>query len=129
MMRRAGTRKVQADSGFSLTEVVFAMAFLGVGLLAVAQMIPLATHQIVSSKTMTDAVAAGQTKMEELKMEDFMSAALNAGSYADTSGVYARAWTIVNDTPVTGSKRVDLTVSWITSSGTQTTRMTTFVTR
>ncbi len=125
-------KHIQPESsspGFSLIEIMFALTFLGVGLMAVAQMIPLATHQIVTSKQMTDAVAVGQTKMEDLRMQDYTSAALNAGSYADTSGAFTRNWTITNNTPVSGSKRIDLTVTWTTSAGSQTADMTTFVTR
>jgi len=117
------------DRGFSLIEIMFAITFLGIGLMAVAQMIPMATHQIVTAKQISDAAAVGQSKMEELKMEDYLSAALSAGTYSDTTDAYTRSWTITDSSPVSGSKRIDLTVSWTSSAGTQTTGMTTFVTR
>ena len=117
------------QGGFSLIEVMFAIAFLGFGLLAVAQMMPLATRQVVSSKQLTDGVAVGQTLMEELKMDDYAGASLTAGSHTRTSGVYTLDWIVTNNEPVTGSKRVDLTVSWNVSGQTRTTEMSTYITR
>ena len=117
------------QGGFSLIEVMFAIAFLGFGLLAVAQMMPLATRQVVSSKQLTDGVAVGQTLMEELKMDDYAGASLTAGSHTRTSGVYTLDWIVTNNVPVTGSKRVDLTVCWNVSGQTRTTEMSTYITR
>ena len=117
------------DEGFSLLEVMFALVFLGVGLLAVAGMIPLATHQIVTAKRVTDAVAAGQTRMEQLRTETYNSPALAAGTYEDSTGSYHLTWTVQDSIPVLGSKRIDMAVSWTTSSGPETTWIATFVTR
>ena len=122
-------KNLRRDDGFSLIEVMFALTFLGVGLLAVAGMIPLATHQIVAAKAITDGVAAGQEVMEEIRTSDFNSAALAAGSYNRTVDKYAITWTIQDNVPLIGSKRIDMTVTWDTTSGAETTSMSTFVTR
>ena len=127
--RRPAVRLVALADGFSLLEVIFALVFLGVGLLAVAGMIPLATHQIVAAKNVSGAVAAGQTQMEQLRTTDYNDPALVAGTYASTSGQYNLSWTIQDDTPVPWSKRVTMTVTWTTSSGPETTTMSTIVTR
>ena len=127
--RATGTDASRREGGFSLIEVMFAIAFLGFGLLAVAQMIPVATRQVVSSKQLTDAVAAGQTQMETLKMEDFGSTLLTAGSHADTSGQYALDWTVTDNTPMAGSKKVVLSVTWNSSGASRTARMSTFIAR
>lgn len=118
-----------ASGGFSLIEVLFAIAFLGFGLLAVAQMIPLATRQVTSSKVLTDAVAAGQTKMEELKMLDYADADLAAGSHTDSVGRFTRTWTVTDDVPSSGTKRVDLSVTWENAQGSQEATMTTHIMR
>lgn len=125
----AAGRPRPAEAGFSLIEILFAIAFLGIGLLATAQMIPLAMHQVVGSKQITDASAAGQTKMEELRMEDYSSTLLTAGTHADTTGRYSRSWVVTDGQPAAGSKRVDLTVTWSTSRGIQQTRLSTFISR
>jgi Tfp pilus assembly protein PilV len=125
--RAGGVRS--AAAGFSLIEVLFAIAFLGFGLLAVAQMIPLATRQVTSSKVITDAVASGQTKMEELKMLDYADADLAAGSHTDTIGRFTRTWVVTDDVPSSGTKRVDLAVTWENAQGTQEATMTTHIMR
>ena len=126
---RPDRRSRRAETGFSLIEIMFALAFLGVGLMAIAQTIPLATHQIVTSKMVSNGVAAGQAKMEELRMEPYSSALLSAGSHGDTTGHYVRSWVVQDNVPMNGTKRVDLTVSWTSSAGIQTAHMATLVTR
>jgi Tfp pilus assembly protein PilV len=126
---RRSTRMIAGTAGFSLLEVIFALVFLAVGLLAVAGMIPLATHQIVSAKNVSGAVAAGQTQMEQLRTTDYNDPALIAGTYTSTSGQYNLSWTILDDTPVPWSKKISMTVTWTTSSGPETTTMSTIVTR
>jgi prepilin-type N-terminal cleavage/methylation domain-containing protein len=130
-MRRLLNRaaRLHRKDGFSLLEVMFALVFLGIGLLGVAGMIPLATHQIVAAKAVSDGVAVGQTQMEALRTADFGSPSLAAGTYAAVSGKYGLSWTILDNVPVSGSKRINMTVSWTTTSGTETTQMSTLVTR
>lgn len=108
---------------------MFAIAFLGFGLLAVAQMMPIATRQVVSSKQLTDAMVTGQSLMEELKMDDYAGGSLTVGSHTRQSGNYSLVWTVTGNEPVVGSKRVDLTVSWNVSGTTETATMSTYITR
>jgi Tfp pilus assembly protein PilV len=128
-VRRADRRRTKNSAGFSLIEVMFAIAFLGFGLLAVAQLIPLATRQVVSSKQLTDGVEVGQSLFEELKMDDYGGATLTAGTHTRTSGQYNLEWIVTNNEPVTGSKRVDLTVTWNVSGQTESATMSTYITR
>jgi Tfp pilus assembly protein PilV len=125
----ARMKTLRPADGFSLLEVMFALTFLGIGLLAVAGMIPLATHQIMSAKAVTDGVSTGQQVMEEIRTSDYTSAALAEGNYSRTVAKYTVTWAIQDDVPVTGSKRIDMTISWTTTSGVETTTMSTFVTR
>jgi Tfp pilus assembly protein PilV len=129
MTERAAMKSLRSGEGFSLLEVMFALTFLGIGLLAVAGMIPLATHQIASAKAVTDGVSAGQEVLEEIRMENYNSGPLEPGNYSRTVGHYSITWTIQEDVPVIGSKRIDMTVSWPTTSGVETTSLSTFVTR
>ncbi|HEX7877883.1 MAG TPA: hypothetical protein VF720_00655 [Candidatus Eisenbacteria bacterium] len=128
-LKRRTERRTTASAGFSLIEVMFAIAFLGFGLMAVAQMIPLATRQMVSSKQLTDGVEAGQSLFEELKMDDYGGSTLTAGTHTRTVGQYELEWLVTNNEPVAGSKRVELTVSWNVSGQTQSATMATYITR
>lgn len=119
----------QADSrGFSLIEVMFAMTFLSIGLLAVAQMIPLGMAGVVQARVRTNATHAAQEKLDELRGEEFNAAALAAGTYTEDTGDYALAWTITDNTPVPGVKRLALTASWEHWSGTRTVDLSTHLT-
>ena len=127
--RRKITGVHKADSrGFSLIEVMFAMTFLGIGLLAVAQMIPLGMAGIVQARVRTNATQAAQEKLDELRGEDFNAAALAAGNYTEETGDYTLAWVITDNTPVPGVKRLALTASWKHWSGTKTVDLSTHLT-
>lgn len=114
--------------GFSLVEVMIAITFLGIGLLAIGQLVPAGMAGITQARVRTNAVQAAQMRVDELQSEDFTSAALTAGTYTETVGNYTLSWTIIDNTPVPGSKRINLVASWPVLTGTKTARLTTFVT-
>ncbi len=114
--------------GFSLIEVMIALTFLGIGLLAIAQLIPLGMAGISEARVRTIAVQSAQQRMDELKVSSFSSPALTAGTYTETAGRYTMNWTVTDDDPVPGSKRIDMTATWPHLSGTRSARLTTYVT-
>ena len=109
-----------SEDGFSLIETLFAMTFLSIGLLAMAQMIPLATSQIVSSQLHTEAVESAQQVLSQLSELPFGNAALTAGTHSQTDGNRAISYVVQDDIPVPGAKRIDLTVAWTESNGNKT---------
>lgn len=126
--RRRRPLRRNDSRGFSLIEIMVAMTFLGIGLLAVAQMVPLGMAGVVQARLRTNATQAAQEKVDELRGEDFTSAALTAGDYTEDTGDYNLQWTIADDTPVPGIKRVEVTASWEHWSGTKTVDLTTHIT-
>ena len=116
------------SKGFSLVEVMVAITFLGVGLLAIAQLIPMGLATISQARVRTNAVQAAQQRLDELRAEDFSSAALTPGVYTETVGNYTLQWTITDNDPVSGSKRVNMVASWQNLTGTKTARLTTYLT-
>jgi len=117
------------QAGHSLVEAMVAMGVLGVGMLGVAQMIPAALSNVGDAQQRTNGIQAAQVRMEELKTSDYDSAALVAGTYTESTGSYELAWTITDDTPTTGCKRVDLSATWQDIKGPQDVELTTYVTR
>jgi Tfp pilus assembly protein PilV len=116
------------DEGFTLIEAMFALVFLSIGLLAMAQMIPLANSQIVSSRNHTVATElADQTlsRLQTLAMDD---AELTAGAHTQTIDNRTIDYTVADNTPVPGAKRIDLTVTWTEFGVVQTIDYTTIVT-
>ena len=117
----------RTDGGFSLIEVLFALTFLAVGILAVASMIPAGTRGVTQSRILTTGLMAAQTKMEQLKGTTFSS--LAAGTFTDTTSVFQRTWTVTDSVPMSGCKRIQVTVSWSDARGSQNTQLTSYVTK
>jgi len=125
MAARARTR--HESEGFSLIEVIFALTFLAVGILAVAAMIPAGTRGVTQSRVLTSGLMAAQVKMEQLKGTDFQ--ALTPGTFSDTTSVFTRTWVVTDSVPMAGCKKIDVTSTWTDSHGAQTTQLVSYVTR
>ena len=121
-----GTDARGSGAGFSLIEVVFALTFLAVGILAVAAMIPAGTRGS-QSRVITSGLMASQVKLEQLRGTDFM--ALTPGTFSDTVSVFTRTWTVTDSIPMSGCKRIQVTSRWNDSRGSQTTTLTSYVSR
>ena len=125
--RHRGGVAGQSSAGFSLIEVVFALTFLAVGILAVAAMIPAGTRGVSQSRVITSGLMAAQVKLEQLRGTTFI--ALTPGTFSDTTSVFTRTWTVTDSIPMTGCKRIQVTSRWTDSRGTQSTTLTSYVTR
>ena len=125
---RAALRGLQrkVSEGFSLIEVMVAMTFLGIGLLAVAQMIPAGMAGVTQARVRTNAVAAAQQRIDQMRADDFAN--VTAGAFSDSTGDYVLNWTVTVDNPVPGMKRVDMTASWPHFTGTKTVNINTYLT-
>ena len=115
------------DGGFSLIEVLFALTFLAVGILAVASMIPAGTRGVTSSRIITSGLMAAQIKMEQLRGTPYTT--LASGTFSDTTSVFTRTWVVTDSIPMAGCKRIQVTSRWMDSHGAQTTALTSYVTR
>ena len=123
--RRA--RRAGGVPGFSLIEVMFALTFLAIGILAVASMIPAGTRGVSESRTITSSLMAAQLKMEDLRGTEFN--ALAPGSSTDSVSVFTRTWTVTDSVPTAGCKRIRVIASWTNNQGGQSTTLTSYVTR
>ncbi|HZE18688.1 MAG TPA: hypothetical protein VE402_01085 [Candidatus Angelobacter sp.] len=115
------------QGGFSLIEVVFALTFLAIGILAVASMIPAGTRGVTQSRVLTSGLMAAQVKMEDLKGKDFTT--LTAGTFTDTTSVFTRTWVITDSIPMAGCKKIDVTSRWTDSHGTESTQLVSYVSK
>ncbi len=122
---RIGRRR---DGGFSMIELLIAMSILGIGLLSTAQMVPLAMAGVAQAGLRSRSVQFAQERLDDLKASDFDSAALIAGTYQEVVDNITIDWTITDDDPLPDTKRIDLTASWPSVHGTQTTAFITYLT-
>ena len=120
-------RPARTEAGFSLVEIMFAMTFLAVGLLAIAQLIPAGLKGVTEARVRTNAVQNTQRIIDDLRASDYDS--LDAGEFSETDGRYSTTWTITDDNPIPNSKRVDVVSSWGPDENRRTVTMSTYLTR
>lgn len=126
-MRANRKRSSRRDAGFSLVEIMVAMTFLAIGLLAIAQLIPTGLKGVTEARVRTNAVQNSQRIVDDLRATDYDS--LDAGTFSETDGRYSTTWTITDNSPVTGSKRVDVVSTWGPDANPRTVTMSTYLTR
>jgi prepilin-type N-terminal cleavage/methylation domain-containing protein len=132
----------QHQSGFTLIEVLIAIAILSIGLLAVAKMqVSAIQGNYFSSNTTTALTLAGQ-KMEDLLGKNYSTdpdlVDTDTGNNADLlslvtkdheelnvdeegvsgSGIYHRVWNVADDIPITDTKTITIIVTWTKGSHT-----------
>ena len=115
--------------GFSLIELIVAICFLAIGLLGIATVFPMGTRFVNAAKVTSSGVAFAREKMEELQSADADSPLLVEGQYSDEEGVFTREWTVIDDTPMTGMKRLTVIASWETPQGTRRVELETYIFR
>ena len=117
----------RSDSrGFSLIELMIAITLLGVGILSLAGLYPIAQQKVTRGDLETRATFLGQAKLEELKRFPWES--LVASADADTvDAVFVRNWNVTVDDPVVGMKRVNVNVAWQDKNGPRTVLLSSFL--
>lgn len=109
------TRRFGND-GFSLVELMIAITLLGVGVLSLAGLFPIAMQRVSGGDLESRATFHAQSKIEELKRTSWTNLVATAAS--DTvETAYVRNWTVQVDTPVVGMKQVQVTVTWSDKNG------------
>jgi len=103
------------EAGFSLVEVLVALALISGGLLAIATMSVTSLQSVDRSGEETTALILGQQRMEWIRNQAYDSTALTAGTTTETlNGDYAgytRVTLIVDDTPIADVKRIDVSTT------------------
>jgi prepilin-type N-terminal cleavage/methylation domain-containing protein len=106
-------------NGFSIIELLFAMAILAFGMLAAASLQYSAIRNNTNGNIYTQANMLAKAKLEFLKNLDISSTDLEANDYNDGAlidengqpgGIYNRFWTITQ--LGTQARRITVTVEW-----------------
>jgi len=106
--------------GFTLMEIIIAIMILTVGLLAVAKMQVSAIRGNYMSSNTTVALALAEKKMENLLQKEYTHADLSNGNHEQVNineagqagGIYHRIWVVQDDTPISNTKTIIVTVRW-----------------
>ncbi len=101
-----------SQSGFTVIEVLVAMALFSIGVLGFAMSTISVTQGNQKSYNYAMANALAQDKLEELKARP-ASLTSDAETVPPNGGQsFSRSWTVTANSPMTGMHRIDVTVTW-----------------
>ena len=103
-------REKRGQQGFTLIEVLMAMAIFSVGILAVGAMQITSTNSNASARIHTEEYTWVVDQIERMTALDYEHNELDPGYHPPVAqGPYTVDWTVVDNTPVTGAKRITVT--------------------
>lgn len=96
-------QETRLQAGFTLIEVMIALAIFAIGILAVSAMQITAINQNSGSRMQTEATAVAEQLMERLMAlpfdHDLLSADSNQNPHQQTVGAYTVNWTVLTPDP------------------------------
>lgn len=121
------------SKGFTLIEVLIAIAILAVGLLGMATLAGSIISYNQLAQHITTATALAQDKIEELRGSPYDAVAEGTESNIDASGgaggMYNRNTEVDEDVAFQNTKTVEVTVSWIWKGNTHNVVLKTIIAR
>ena len=105
--------RIKNQAGFTLVEVLVAMGIFTVAILGLAISATSVIKANQTSLVQTTAANLAQDKLEELKSKT--SANITSGgptAYTINGESFTCSWTVTSGSPVSGMKRIDVTVTW-----------------
>jgi len=106
--------------GFTMVEAMVALVIFGIGTIALLSLGPRATHFTARGRQVSRAAQLAQAKLEDLRARSNGNAELDDGDHLDVAnpidGAYTRSWTVAVDNPIEGMRRVEVRVSFPTTS-------------
>ena len=107
-----GPEKKFNNKGFTMIEILIALAIFSIGILGVASMQILSVNYNTHARKLTEATTRGVETLETLMTLPYDSDDLNSGSnYEITDGTYTVSWDVMAD-PVLDYKTINMTVTW-----------------
>jgi type IV pilus modification protein PilV len=109
-------KKKTRQNGFTLLEVLFALAIFSIGLLAIIGMTTMTIKSNFMSKNLTTAVHLAQNKLDALRAEAYTSVVDSSETGLDSqeaagAGIFDRSVTVIPST-APDYKTVEVIVSW-----------------
>ncbi len=104
-------RKYKDTAGFTLVEVVIALAVLAIGILSLYTMQTRAIYGNAVASTFSNLTMSNVDQIEQLYTASYNHADLTAGNHSVTQNGMTVSWNVVDDNPVNGCKLVTITVN------------------
>jgi Tfp pilus assembly protein PilV len=123
---------VRCQKGAGLVEIMIAILVFTLGLSVVMRVLPSSNFAATRGRNITKATNLAQEKVEALMGVPLSDADLNAGTHSDPENPidthFRRSWSVTDDDPVVGMKKVSVRVSFPTSSTDSSVTLQTYVT-
>lgn len=111
---------MKTQNGFTLIEVLITIAIFSVGILALTAMQISGMNSNQYARTLATASTIASNKVDRFMYLDSEHTDLTAGvEHQDASGThnesqieYTVKWFVTDDTPVSGAKKIDITIEW-----------------
>lgn len=108
------------SAGFTLVEMMVALLIFGIAIVGLVQAIPNGIHTREQARRLSVATFLAKEQVEELRSLRFNDADLAAGTHNDPGNPiqpgFRRSWTVQDNVPMDGMKRLTVQVSFATSS-------------
>ncbi len=104
-------RGQRGRQGFTLLEVMIAIAIFSVGILAVGALQINSANTNTGARIHTEESTWVVDQIERLTALDYDNADLSAGVHEVVQGPYTIQWTVTDDSPVAGAKRIAVTAT------------------
>jgi type IV pilus assembly protein PilV len=124
-------RKPSTECGFTLIEVMIALAIFSIGILAVWALQVTSTKSNTTSRNLSMASVCASDQLERLVKLPYSHANLTAGTHTPSqtsdgidnnfnglvdepgeNGPLRVSWAVVDNTPITNTKAITVTVAW-----------------
>ena len=102
-------RQEKGHHGFTLIEVLMAMAIFSIGILAVGAMQVSSTNSNAGARIQTEEYTWVVDQIERLTGLDYDDPDLDAGDHSIARAPYTVSWKVVDNQPVNGAKRIAVT--------------------
>jgi prepilin-type N-terminal cleavage/methylation domain-containing protein len=102
-------REKSSQRGFTLVEVLIALAIFSLGMLAVGTLQINSTNSNASARIHTEEYTWVVDQIERMMALGYDDADLTAGDHSVVQGPYTVSWTVTDDAPAPDAKRIAVT--------------------
>jgi len=104
-------RILRDERGFTLVEVMIALGILAIGVMSLYTMQVRAIHGNSTANGFSNLTVANIDRIERLYNADYDDSVLASGDHNATDAGITVTWSVVDDNPIPGCKRVTVTAN------------------